>query len=68
MPSVSAGGMLRESSIMAKKPMFPFEGSPKDIAQDKKGAKKLGVGLRAYERTPRDKAEDKAGQKRMPRK
>ena len=53
---------------MAKKPMFPFEGSPKDIAQDKKGAKKLGVGLRAYERTPRDKAEDKAGQKRMPRK
>jgi hypothetical protein len=49
---------------MARKPP-PFEGSPKDIAQDKKGARKLGVGLRAYERTPRDKAEDKKGQKAM---
>lgn len=42
-----------------------FEGSPKDLAQDKKGAKKMGVGLRAYERTSRDKAEDRAGQKKM---
>lgn len=49
---------------MAKRPP-QFEGSPKDVAQDRKGAKKLGVGLRAYERTARDKAEDKAGQKRM---
>lgn len=40
-----------------------YEGSSKDIAQDKKGAKKLGVGLRAYERTSRDKREDAKGQK-----
>jgi hypothetical protein len=40
-----------------------FEGSPKDIKQDKAGAKKLGVGLRAYERTSRDKREDAKGQK-----
>jgi hypothetical protein len=49
---------------MAKKPP-QFEGSPKDTAQDRKGARKLGVGLRAYERTSRDKAEDKKGQKAM---
>jgi hypothetical protein len=48
---------------MARPP--PFEGSPKDTAQDKKGAKKLGVGLRAYERSARDKREDAAGQKAM---
>jgi hypothetical protein len=42
-----------------------FEGSPKDIRQDKAGAKKLGVGLRAYERTGRDKTEDRAGQKQL---
>jgi hypothetical protein len=40
-----------------------YEGSPKDIAEDKKGAKKLGVGLRAYEKTARDKKEDSKGQK-----
>jgi hypothetical protein len=49
---------------MAKRPP-QFEGSPKDIAQDRKGARKLGVGLRAYERTTKDKAEDRAGQKKL---
>lgn len=48
---------------MAKKPAR-YEGSPKDIKQDKKGAKKLGVSLKAYERTARDKAEDGAGSRR----
>jgi hypothetical protein len=48
---------------MARPP--PFEGSPKDRAQDKKGAKKLGVGLKAYEKTGRDKAEDAKGQRQM---
>jgi hypothetical protein len=47
---------------MAKR---PFEGSPKDIKQDKKGARKMGVSMKAYEKTPRDRAEDKAGQRQM---
>ncbi|HEY1491976.1 MAG TPA: hypothetical protein VGF35_05075 [Steroidobacteraceae bacterium] len=51
---------------MARLPAF--EGSPKDVRQDKKGAKKLGVSLKGYERTARDKAEDRAGQKTMQRK
>lgn len=46
---------------MAKK----YEGSKADIAEDKRGARKLGVGLRKYERTSRDRAEDKRGQARM---
>lgn len=46
---------------MAKK----YEGSPQDVQEDKKGAKKLGVGLRKYEKTARDRAEDKRGQVRM---
>jgi hypothetical protein len=52
---------------MARRPP-PFEGSPKDLAQDRKGARKLGVGLRAYEKTSRDKREDSAGQKAMQKK
>ena len=42
-----------------------YEGSSKDKAEDARGAKKLGVGLRAYERTARDKSEDRAGQKKL---
>lgn len=42
-----------------------YEGSPKDVRQDKAGARKLGVSLKSYERTGRDKAEDKAGQKQL---
>ena len=42
-----------------------YEESKTDIAEDKRGAKKLGVSLKAYERTAQDKAEDKRGQARM---
>ena len=42
-----------------------YEGSKRDIAEDKRGAKKLGVGLRAYEKTARDRAEDKRGQAKL---
>jgi hypothetical protein len=49
---------------MAKRP-FPFEGSKKDKAQDKAGARKMGVSQKAYENTARDKAQDKAGQRQM---
>jgi len=44
-----------------------YEGSAKDLAQDRKGAKQLGVGLKAYERTARDRREDKAGEKQLKR-
>jgi len=42
-----------------------FEGSRKDIKQDKAGARKMGVSMKAYENTARDKAQDKAGQRQM---
>jgi hypothetical protein len=42
-----------------------YEGSSKDKAEDARGAKKLGVGLRAYERTARDKREDTKGQQKL---
>jgi hypothetical protein len=42
-----------------------YEGSPKDLAEDRKGARKLGVGLKAYERTARDRREDTKGQKKL---
>jgi len=45
-----------------------YEGSAADKAEDKRGAKKLGVSLKRYETTARDKAEDKAGRKRLKRK
>jgi hypothetical protein len=44
-----------------------YEGSKEDVAEDKRGAKKLGVPLRQYERTAQDKAEDKRGQARLAR-
>ena len=44
-----------------------YEGSPKDVRQDKAGARKLGVSLKAYERTGKDKAEDRVGQSNMGR-
>lgn len=44
-----------------------YEGSSKDMRQDKAGARKLGVSLKAYERTGRDKAEDRVGQSNMGR-
>jgi hypothetical protein len=42
-----------------------YEGSPADLREDARGAKKTGKSLKAYERTPRDKAEDAKGQKRL---
>jgi hypothetical protein len=42
-----------------------YEDSLKDIAEDKRGAKKLGVSMKQYERSARDKAEDKRGQARL---
>lgn len=42
------------------------EGSAKDEADDKRGAKALGVSRKAYENTPRDAAEDAAGEGRIP--
>jgi hypothetical protein len=39
-----------------------YEGSGQDLAEDKRGAKKLGVSLKQYERTPKDRAEDRRGQ------
>lgn len=45
-----------------------YEGSPKDIREDTKGAKKLGVSLKAYEKTSRDKREDAQGSKKLAKK
>jgi hypothetical protein len=45
-----------------------YEGSPKDIREDTKGAKRLGVTLKAYEKTSRDKREDLKGQKKLGKK
>jgi hypothetical protein len=42
-----------------------YEGSREDKAEDRRGAKKLGVGLRGYERTARDRREDTRGQKKL---
>ena len=42
-----------------------YEGSAADIAEDKRGAKKLGMSAKQYERSARDKAEDKAGQAKL---
>jgi hypothetical protein len=42
-----------------------FEGSPADKREDRKGAKKMGVSMKAYERSATDKRKDKAGQKAM---
>jgi hypothetical protein len=39
-----------------------YEESKQDIAEDKRGAKKLGLSMKQYERTPRDRAEDRRGQ------
>jgi hypothetical protein len=42
-----------------------YEGSKEDIAEDKRGARKLGMSLRQYERTAKDKTEDRRGQRRF---
>jgi hypothetical protein len=47
--------------------MRKYEDSRADKAEDRRGAKKTGKSLAAYERSARDQKEDKAGQKRMAR-
>jgi hypothetical protein len=42
-----------------------YEGSKQDIREDVRGARKMGVTMKAYERTAKDKAEDKRGQLRL---
>ncbi len=42
-----------------------YEGSPKDKAADKKGAKKAGMDMKAWEKSPMDKKADAKGQKAM---
>ena len=42
-----------------------YEGSAQDEAEDKRGARILGVSRAVYEASARDKREDKAGQKRF---
>jgi hypothetical protein len=42
-----------------------YEGSKRDIAEDKKGAKKSGVSLKAYENSAQDKREDARGQAKL---
>jgi hypothetical protein len=44
-----------------------YEESKEDIAEDRRGAKKLGLSMKQYERTVRDKAEDRRGQQRLDR-
>lgn len=52
---------------MAKMPMAfkgamkKYEGSKKDMAMDKKGAKKAGMSMKSYEGSPMDMKADRAG-------
>ena len=57
-------GSVSEEIVMANK-RKSYEGSPADIAEDKRGAKKLGMTAKQYERSARDKAEDKRGQAKL---
>jgi hypothetical protein len=51
---------------MAAKNKAPlYEGSRKDLAEDRRGAKKRGVSLKEYENTAQDRAEDRKGQAKM---
>lgn len=42
-----------------------YEGSAADRKEDRKGAKKAGLSLKAFEKSGADKAKDKAGQKKL---
>jgi hypothetical protein len=52
---------------MASKRKRVYEGSKQDIAEDKRGAKRLGMSLKRYERTAQDKVEDRRGQAKLER-
>ena len=45
-----------------------YEGSKQDLAEDKRGVKRLKMSLEEYERTAQDKTEDKRGQQRLRKK
>jgi hypothetical protein len=45
-----------------------YEGSKEDLAEDRRGAKKLNVTVKAYEQTARDKVEDRRGQAKLKKK
>lgn len=49
----------KKSAHMAKNK--DYEGSPEDEAEDRAGAKRLGMSKEEYEGSPQDEAEDKAG-------
>ena len=44
-----------------------YEGSPADMANDRREAKKRGMSLKEWENSPMDKAEDAKMQRRMDR-
>lgn len=45
-----------------------FEGSATDKREDRKGAKKAGMSMKAWEKSTADKRADKAGQRKLDRK
>ena len=45
--------------------MAKYEGSAADRAKDKKGAKKAGMTIKAWEKSAADKKADKAGQRKL---
>lgn len=49
---------------MARRPP-QFEGSKADMAQDIRGARKMGTTVKNYEKTARDKVQNVVGQRRF---
>lgn len=45
--------------------MAKYEGGAADRAKDRKGAKKAGLSLKAWEKTSKDKKADAAGQRKL---
>ena len=53
------------AKMSMKMAMKKYEGSKKDMAEDKKASKKAGMSMKAYEGSPADMKKDKAGAKKM---
>jgi hypothetical protein len=51
-----------------KMAMAKYEGSKKDMKEDKSAAKKSGMSMKKYEDSPADMKKDKAGAKAMMKK